>query len=163
MFIDPATDIVIIALVMSIVSQLLRRRFVDEQAMKEYQKNMKERQEKMKELMKKEDQKSKQELENMQKEMMEGMSTMMQGNMKMMMVSMGIFIPLFFIVGLFYSEAVIALPIPIPWFGTEQLIQLYTETSWIGWYVLNSLIFGILINVGVKGFGKIRTAQSIEG
>jgi len=156
MLIDPATDIVLIAIAMSIVSQVIRRRFVNEKEMKEYQKTMKDRQGKIKGLMGKEDPKSKQELEKLQKEMMEGMGTMMQGSMKMMMVSMAIFIPLFFIVGLFYSEAVIDLPIPIPWLGVEQFIELYEQTNWIGWYILNSLVFGILISSLMKVAGRIR-------
>jgi len=78
--------------------------------------------------------------------------------------SLVVFLPAFAILGFFYGEAVIDLPISTPWLvqGFDLLntatwgIQLYDQTNWFGWYFLSYLIITIIINVGrtaVKKFG----------
>ena len=158
MIINAMIDISLISLGLAIISQLIQGKFLDREKMKTQQKEMKEKQKIMQELMKKEDLKSKNELESMQKELMQQMQGMMSGSMKMMVASMVIFLPAFAILGFFYSEAIIQLPIPLPWFGTESLIEIFTETNWFGWYFVSYLSITILMNIGkklIKNFGVI--------
>jgi uncharacterized membrane protein (DUF106 family) len=96
------------------------------------------------------DEKSKQEVQRLQQQMMQKMSETMSGSMKVMMASMVIFLPAFAILGMFYGDVVIPLPIPIPWLGSNSFIELYHETNWIGWYVLASLVTSIVLQIILK-------------
>ena len=154
MLFDPQTDITLIAIGLGIVSQALQRKLMNKKAMKANQEKMKEKQKKLNELLKKEDKKSKNEAESIQKEMLEEMNVMMKGSMRMMMASMIIFIPTFWYLGGVYGNEIISLPFPIPWFGAKEFIELYNETSWMGWYVLNSLFFSILFNMAMNLYEK---------
>lgn len=163
-FISPVVDIAIIAVVLVTTIQALQRKFVDRKKMKEDQKAIKEKQKKVRELMKKTDEKSKKEMEKLNKEVMESMSTMMQGSMRSMIISMAVIIPLWMFIGGTYANAIIALPFPIPFFsafnwldpGSWFSFKLYTETNWIGWYILISLSFSILLNIVLKIVEKVK-------
>ncbi len=172
-FLSPQIDIAIITFVLAIVSQILRRILMNPAEMKEKQAAMKEKQGKMKDLMNKNDHKSVKELEEMQKEMMESMGKMMSGSFKLMAISLVFFLPAFYVIGgtdpLFgimsaidvigigglYADAIIPLPIPIPWLGGDFFIMLYNETGWFGWYILTSLFFSITLNVVIGQVEKI--------
>src|SRR3989338_6844539 len=99
----------------------------------------------MKELANKSDAKSKNELEALEKEMMEEMGKMMKGCTRMMIF----IIFLFWFLGEAYKAAVIQLPFPIPWFGENWSVKLYSETNWIGWYVLCSLVTSLALNAAL--------------
>ena len=158
MVVSPIIDIAVISLGLVIASQIIQNKFVDRDAMKKQQKGIKEKQKQMKELMLKEDQKSKNELEAMEKEMMEQMQKMMSGSMKVMMFSLVIFLPAFALLGFFYGESIIDLPISLPWladgFDLFNLgtwgVEIYEQTNWFGWYFTTYLTTTLLINLGKK-------------
>ena len=156
-FISPQIDIALVAVALSIVSQLMQRRFVNKKEMKRKQNEMKEKQERMKELMKSEDPKAKNEADALQAEMMENMSTMMKGSMKLMVFSMVLFIPTLWFLSSTYEGIAINLPIPIPWFGGESFIMLYNTTSWLGWYILCSLTFSLSLNAAINIYEKVKS------
>ncbi len=158
MIVSPIVDIAVISVGLAAASQFIQDKYVDRDAMKKQQQEMKDRQKRMKELMQKQDPKSKNELESMEKEMLESMQKMMSGSMKVMMWSLVIFLPALAILGFFYGEAIIQLPIPLPWLsvgfdlfniGTWG-IMIYNETNWFGWYFVAYLAVAILFNVGKK-------------
>ncbi|MCH7902674.1 DUF106 domain-containing protein [archaeon] len=163
MIISPIIEIAVISLGLAISSQIIQNKFVDRKAMKEQQKEIKEKQKRMKELMLKEDQKSKNELEALEKEMMQQMQKMMSGSMKVMMFSLVIFLPAFALLGFFYGEAIIDLPIALPWvangfdlFNLETWgIEIYEQTNWFGWYFTSYLAITILIGLGRKVAKKL--------
>ena len=158
-FFDPMVDIALISLALSVVIQIMQRVLGSKQAMQKHQASMKERQEKMKELMKKNDKQSQKELEKIQGEMLDSMNDMMKGSMKMMVASLIIFAPVLWFLQGTYDTAIIALPIPLPWFvqGFDILnigswgVQFYSQTSWLGWYFVTSLVFSILIVGPISG------------
>jgi uncharacterized membrane protein (DUF106 family) len=170
-FVNPLVDIAFISFGLSVLVQALQRVLGSKQAMQKHQTGMKEKQEKMKVLMKNTDKQSQKELEKLQGEMLESMNDMMKGSMKMMVASMILFIPaLWFLQGT-YDGAVIALPVPMPWFvqGFDVLnigswgIEFYKQTNWLGWYFVTSLAFSLLIVGPLAGlFDKWRqkNAQS---
>jgi len=156
-FFDPMIDIALISFVLSVLVQVLQRVLGSKQAMQKHQTGMKEKQQKMKELMKKNDKQSQKELEKLQGEMLESMNDMMKGSMKMMVVSMVLFIPVLWFLQGTYEGAAITLPVPLPWLGTNSLIEFYSQTNWLGWYFVTSLVFSILIVGPVAGiFDKWR-------
>lgn len=146
MLFSPAVDIALISAILAVISQVMQRVLVNRKEQKRKQKEINENNKRMKELMKRNDEKSAKELAALQKEMMESMSTMMSGNMRMLAVMSIIYIPVYWFLGETYAATVIPLPVPIPWFSSESLIAFYTSTSWIGWYVLTALVFGLGIN-----------------
>ena len=158
MIISPIIEIAVISLGLAISSQIIQNKFVDREGMKKQQKEIKEKQKKMKELMLQEDQKSKNELESLEKEMMGQMQKMMGGTMKVMMYSLVIFLPAFALMGFFYEEAIIDLPIALPWlangFDLFNLgtwgIEIYEQTNWFGWYFTTYLSVTLLIAIGRK-------------
>lgn len=146
----PEVDVAIISFGLSVVSQVMSRKFANRDEMMDKQKKMKDKQQRINELMKKEDAQSKRELESLQQEMLEDMQTMMQGSMRMMIFSMIVFVPTFWFIGETYQKAVFNLPVPIPWFGENWSVQIYNQTNWMGWYVLCALVFGIVLNAGLN-------------
>ncbi|MBN2127049.1 MAG: DUF106 domain-containing protein [Candidatus Diapherotrites archaeon] len=146
-FIDSGIEIIGITLLLSVASQMLRRKYAHPKEMKIQQDKMKEIGKKQKELMAKTDDKSKKESENLQNEMFQIMGEMNGKLMKNMMVSMVLFLPALFVLRTFYEGIIFGLPIPIPWFGENWSIQLYNETNWLGLYALLSLIFGLILNI----------------
>lgn len=150
MFINAQIDIVLIAVVLSIISQVMSRKLVDRKKMKAQQAEMKEKNKRIKELTAKGDEKSKAEAMRMQQEMLSEMGATMKGSMRLLMFSMVVYLPMFAVIRWLYADAVIPLPVPIPWFGSESLIELYNETNWIGWYILCSLVFSLIGNVLFK-------------
>jgi len=163
MIISNMVDITLISLGLVIVSQIIQNKFVNRDAMKAQQAEIKVKQARMKELTGKEDQKSKNEQEALQKEMFESMQKMMAGSTKVMIYSMVIFLPAFAILGFFYGEVIIDLPINLPWlsdgfdlFNTGTWgIQFYEQTNWFGWYFVSYLALTILITIGKKLAKKI--------
>ncbi|MFH1240532.1 MAG: EMC3/TMCO1 family protein [Candidatus Diapherotrites archaeon] len=158
-FFDVMLEIALVAMCLAVVSQIVRRKFVDPKKMKEQQKVMKEKQAKIKELVSKEDAKSKAELQRIQTEMLEVTNEMMQGSMRMMMFTFPVYIVAFWGLGYLYSTAVIDLPIQIPWFGENWSIKFYEQTNWIGWYVLISLITGLALGFIFNALEKIKGEQ----
>jgi len=151
-FVNPIIELALVSIAMSFVTQIIQRKFGNRDQMKEHQEKMKTTQKRVKELMTKEDEKSKQERESLEKEMLDSMNTVMKASMKTMVVSMAIVIPVFFLMGAVYEEEIIDLPLPVPWIGTQadllnpfSWFELYEQTNWIGWYILVSLLFSLLI------------------
>lgn len=159
MFVNPMIDIVAISALLAIVSQFIQLKFGRRDEMMAAQKEMKERQKRMQELVKRNDGAAKAELEKLEKEMMEGMSKMMGGSMKVMMISMVIFLPAFALIGAAYSAATINLPVPVPWLGGTSFIMLYSQTNWLGWYVLCSLVFSLVLTALIGLYKKSREAK----
>ncbi len=143
MFVSPQVDIALISAGVALVSQVLQRKFMPRHETKKRQEKIKKHQERMKELAAKKDTKSKNELEALEKEMMEEMGKMMQGSTRMMMFSMVFVLPMFWFLGENYKEAIVQLPFPIPWFAENWAVKFYTETNWVGWYVLCSLVVSL--------------------
>ncbi len=171
MIVNPMVDIAIISFGLAAISKVIQAKFIDREVMKKQQEEMKERQKKMQELMQKSDQKSKNELEALEKEMMEAMNKMLSGTTKVMMASMVVFIPAFALLGMFYGEALINLPVPLPWFvngfdlfnlGTWGF-QIYSETNWFGWYFVSYLTITILLGIGTKIYKKVKENGVING
>jgi len=151
-FFNTMIELAFVSIVVSLFNQFVQRKFGSKKQLKSHQDKMKEKQSRIKELMQKDDEKSKQEREGLEKEMLESMNTVMKPVMKTMVVSMIVILPVFFLLGSIYGEEVIDLPVPIPWLGTAfdlftpfSWIELYNQTSWVGWYILISLIFSLLI------------------
>jgi len=159
-FFDSMLEIALVAICLALVSQIVRRKFVDPKKMKEQQKIMKEKQAKIKELAGKEDSKSKAELQRIQTEMLEVTNEMMQGSMRMMMFTFPVYIIAFWGLGYLYNDVIINLPIQIPWFGENWTIKFYEQTNWIGWYVLISLITGITLNFIFNALEKMKGGQN---
>ena len=166
MIVNPMIDILAISAILSIGSTVLRSKFIDQGKMKEQQKEIKEKQAKMKDLIGKQDQKSKNELEALEKEVLEAMNTMLSSSTKVMMFSMVLFLPAFFLMGLFYEKAIIDLPIALPWFNSAWNIwdlgtyanfgiQIYQQTNWFGWYFASYLLTTIVITIGQKVYKTI--------
>ena len=164
MVISPMVDIVGISLALSIVSQIVQKKFMNRDEMKKHQESMKEKNKRMKELIGKDDHKSKNELEALEKEMLESMQKMMNGSMKVMIASSVVFLPAYWLLGHFYGTAVIDLPIPIPWFVQgfnlfdtatwKGIIEIYHQTNWLGWYLLTYLLFSMAMNAIVDFIKK---------
>lgn len=151
-FFNPQLEISILAALLAVVSQFVQTRFGNRKEMIRHQTEMKKNQEKMKKLVQSNNPNAKKEMEILEKEMLESLNMVMKMSTKTMIYSMVIFLPAFFLLGMFYSEAVINLPIPIPWFAPDlallnpfSWVSFYTQTNWVGWYVLNSIIFSLLI------------------
>jgi uncharacterized membrane protein (DUF106 family) len=144
-------DIAFAAVVVIGISQVLQHKFIDRKRMKEQQKEMKEIQKKLNELIKKEDQKSQQEAKKLQGQMMGSMNSMMGKNMKVMLYSMVIILPIFWWLSASYKEAVINLPLSLPFLGTQ--------VNWFWWYIICSIVLSIVIAVGKKAYEKTRTQE----
>ena len=154
-------DIALITVMLYAVSQVVQNKFMNRDEMKRQQEAIKAKQGRMKELMKNEDPKSKNELQSLEREMMEAMQKMMSGSSKVMIASMVIFLPALWFLGAFYGEAVIALPVPLPWLsngfdlfsiGTWGF-SLYSETGWFGWYFVCFILLSIVVGIA-KSFMK---------
>jgi len=150
----PVVDIAMVGVSLSLLMQLLQRKFVDRKQMKVQQEFIKKKQQKLNELMKKADDKSVKEMEKVQSEMMEAMNSMMQGSMKQMVISMAVILPIFWFLSSNYANVVVDLPFPVPfwaawdWFNPLSwfVFKLWNQTSWIGWYVLVSLVTSLSVN-----------------
>lgn len=158
-FFDAMLEIALVAMCLAVVSQVVRRKFVDPKKMKEQQKVMKEKQAKIKELAGNEDSKSKAELKRIQTEMLEVTNEMMQGSMRMMMFTFPVYMIAFWGLGYLFGEVTIDLPVPIPWFGENWSIKLYEQTNWIGWYILISLITGMTLGFIFNAIEKMKGGQ----
>jgi len=158
------TDIALISIGITLVLQVIQKKFMNRGQMKVQQEEMKRRQKRMKELMQRDDEKAKSELQQLEKEMMEGMNEMMSGSMKQMMVTMVLVVPLWAFFGWNYTGLAIDLPVAVPFFAAFNLFdplswfawKFWEQTSWIGWYVLVSLSFSIVLNLIITVFKKVR-------
>lgn len=163
-FADAAVEMALLTIVLAILSFAAQKKFIDQQKQKRDQKRLKEMQSEMKELMKKNDEASIKRLHKTEREMLEITRDMMGGTMKVMMVTTPLFFGALWVFHSFYEKAIIALAIPIPWFRQFELfnpaswiqIQLYQETTWLGWYFLVYLITNILLNIGYSVYQKSR-------
>jgi uncharacterized membrane protein (DUF106 family) len=144
--VSPMADIALYAFILACLSQWLQYRFFDRKGQIARQKEMKEKQKELNELLKKGDVESQQKAEAAQKEMMELLSKSMTGMPKQMIISMAIFLPPFAVIGWLYGEIIINLPFAIPWFNGTGLYWA-TTTNWVGWYVLCSLVFAIVLGI----------------
>ena len=151
-FFNPQLEISVLAALLAVVSQFVQTKFGNRREMLKHQEDMKKKQDKMKTLVQSNNPGAKKEIEELEKEMLESLNMVMKMSTRTMIYSMVIFLPAFFLLGMFYSDAVINLPIPIPWFAPDLSLvnpftwfSLYTQTNWTGWYVLNSLVFSLLI------------------
>jgi len=151
---DPVIDIALISIALSTAIQLLSRKLVDRKQLKIHQEEIKKKQKRMQHLMKEKPHNYEQELDKLQKESMELMSTMMSGSTKQMMVSFAVYIPFLWFFNWNYVNAIVNLPVPVPFWtafdwgnaNTWFAFKLWTESSWVGWYVLVSLIYSLLFN-----------------
>ncbi|MEM4364095.1 MAG: EMC3/TMCO1 family protein [Candidatus Diapherotrites archaeon] len=152
--VNPMVDIAIISSVLALLSSIIQNKVMNKKQMKADQEKLKEKNKRMRELMTKNDEKSKNELESLQNEVLEIMQKMMQGTLKFTMISMVFFLPAFWLLSSLYGEAVINLPVPVPWFGNfdlfnistwNNLIILYDKTNYLGWYILIYLVFSLII------------------
>ncbi len=171
MFFDAMIEISLVTLVLAFVSQFIQNKFVDRDKMKAKQLEMKEKQKRMKELAGKSDQKSLKELEVLEGELLESMQEMMSGSTKVMVFSLLVFFPAFVLLGHFYSDVVISLPVPLPWFAegfdlfnvSSWGIKFYSETNWLGWYFVSYLIITLLINFGRGLLNKSSVKSGLNG
>ena len=161
MFFSPVIEIALVSIVTSTLTQLIQFKFGNRAQLVEQQKKMKETQKRVSELVGKEDEKSKREKESLESEMLESMNTMMKSSMKSMILSFVVVIPVFAFSSSVYENIVVDLPFPVPWFSTNFNLfnplgwfELYNQTNWIGWYVLVSLIFSLLIFNPLMNFYK---------
>jgi len=141
-FINPAIDIAAFALLISIISQVMRMKFINQKKLKDDQKSLKEKQQRMNVLMKNTDEKSKKELEDIQKEYLDITKEMMQSNMKYMLYSFPVFIIALYFIKEWYNGIIIPLPFELPLFGPD--------VGWLGWYILMALISSIIISIIMK-------------
>ena len=162
MIFNPTIDIALVSVAGVCISQFLQHKMTDRKKMKEQQKKIGETQKKMNELMKKTDQKSQDELKRMQDDMMKTMNEMMGKNMKFMVVSMVIFLPLYYFLGAVYEKEIVNLPFPIPWLGGSNFIMLYTQTSWIGWYIFCSLVMSLLFSAALNFYDKSKESKVVK-
>lgn len=161
-FVDPHLEVSLIAIVLSSLSQVVQFTFGNKREMMKHQAKMKEKQKKINELAKSSHPGAKKELEQAQNEMLESMQAVMQNMSRTMIFSLVIFVPAFFVLGSLYTGLTFGLPIPIPWLSPEfdllnpvKWFSLYTQTNFLGWYALNSIIFSlVIINPLVKLYEK---------
>lgn len=149
---NPVIEVAIISMVVSTFHKVVQLKFGNQDQMKEHQEKMKKTQEKVKELMQRDDEKARKHREELEREMIDSMNKVMKGTMKVMVVSLIVVLPLFAILGSVYAQEVIDLPVPVPWIGSGfdflnplSWVELYNQTNWIGWYVLISLIFSLVV------------------
>lgn len=138
MFLNPTADIVIVAGLFSIISQVLQLVVMDRKTMRETQKKMKEKNKEYKELMKKGNMAGKEELERIQKEIMELTSESMKKMPKMMVVNLIVFLPLFLMVSDVYTGYQVNLAFPFSLLGQQ--------VDWIWWYVIASLLISMVVS-----------------
>ncbi|MCX8158554.1 MAG: EMC3/TMCO1 family protein [Candidatus Diapherotrites archaeon] len=146
MIISPIVDISLVSVAIVIILQIIQNKIHDRKKMKEQRDKMTEKQKRLKELMKNFE-KNKKEIDKLQNELLLEMNEMLSKNLKFMLVSLVLALPTFWYLGSFYSSYIIDLPIPVPWFGKNSLIEMYKQTNWLGWYVLSSLFTTLIINI----------------
>jgi len=151
-FIDPMTDITIISLFLIVITRFIQGKFIDRDKMESDRKIMGEKRKKMMEISKKKDKQSIKELKKMEEEILQMSSTMMQGTMRYMMYSLPLFLVVFGFLGASYGEAIIDLPVALPWFGGEGFLgmQMYEQTNWFGWYFVSYLSISIVLGIAKK-------------
>lgn len=152
-FADAAVEMAILTIVLAVLSFAAQKKFIDQQKQKRDQKRLKEIQGEMKELMRKTDDASMKRLHKVEREMLEITRDMMSGTMKVMLITTPLFLGALWVFHSFYEKAVIALPIPIPWFTNFDFVNpaswiqfsVYHETNWLGWYFLVYLVTNLIL------------------
>ncbi len=151
-FFNPQLEVSVIAAALVVVSQAVQEMFGKRKELLKYQEDMKKKQAKMKELVKSTHPNAKKELEEAEKEMLESLNFITKNSMRMMVVSLIVFLPVYFLLGQIYGHLTFNLPIPIPWFAVSlemfnpfTWFELYSQTNFVGWYALNALFFSLFI------------------
>lgn len=169
-FVSPAVVIFIISFGMVIVSELIKRRFFDKEKVERHQKEMKRKQGILKELMKEGD-KRKSEIDKLQSEMLEHTSEILGASNKLMLVSLPIFLTMFWVLGFLYGGRVFSVLFPLPkfvnfsilnpfsWFSWFQLawppVILTTTTGYYKAYFFSYFMSSIIIAAGKKAYKKV--------
>lgn len=165
--ITPVIGIVLVSFGMVLISQGLQRKLVDRKKLKRDQARMKDLQKQLKELLKENDEQSKKKADEMQKEMLGLMNSTMMGSFKPMMITMPIFLGIYWVLGSFYSGGLVELPIPLPVFHLMpefpwiQSFEITDAISWRWWYIYSALISGLVINIILKMIDKKKDAQKM--
>jgi uncharacterized membrane protein (DUF106 family) len=129
-FVSPALAIFAISFGMVIVSELIKWKFFDKEKVERHQKEMKKKQEILKELMKEGD-KRKKEIDKLQGEMLEHTSEILGASNKLMLVSLPIFLVMFWILGFLYKGLIFEALFPLPKFVDFSIINPF---SWFSWF-----------------------------
>jgi len=162
--ISPSIGITLISVFLVVVSRFIQSKMVDKKKMKEMQKRSKEKQKRIKELIQRNDEQSKAEVQRLQQEMFADMGESMQGSMRYMMVSMPLFLGVFFLMGMFYGGMTIDAPFPLPKFQGFFLLNplswlpvgLSIKTGWLKLYFFSYLITSIVVSIALKIVEKMR-------
>ena len=148
-FISAFADIALIALGLALMSQIVRRKFMDPKKMKKERVEMKEKQKEIKELMKNDDQKSKTEVQRLQREIMELASGSMRGSMKMMLFTLPVYFLVFIFLRMSYTGIYFfSYPFALPLFGEQA--------GWLDWYILSALVSAIVLGIIFKIVDKVK-------
>ena len=118
---------------MAVLSKFMQKKLMG-QDMQASQEQLKQKQSKIKELMKKNDPKSAEELKKVQEEMMSDLNAMTSKNLKYMVVSLPVFLLVFYGIQKAYNSQVIRL---LPNF----------ELSWFWYYFLCAILSSIGLGV----------------
>lgn len=128
---NPAIIILIACIVLSLISKILQRKFIDKREMDYNKERIKELQKKMNELIKKGDEKSKKELEATQTEMLQVNTKMLNQSMKLMWVTMPVFLVAFAGMSYLYGGKALESFVPLPKFINFNMLWPPTWFSWI--------------------------------
>ena len=119
-------EVLLISVLLSLVSVIITRTFSDQSAVKGLKAEMKGLNARIKKAQKAGNQS---EVSRLSSELMKQSGKQFQMNMKPMVISMVIFLAVFWFFGMFYTELIVASPFNIPFVGKE-----------FGWYVWYFLI-----------------------
>ncbi len=160
----PTIDIALVATILAIVLQVFQRVFVNQKKLKLHQEEMKKKQKRISELTAKNNQQSKQEQDRLQEEVMQHFNEIMPEMFKQLIFSFIVVLPVWQFLQGNYIDTIISLPIPIPFFSAFDFFnpiswisfKLFESTNWIGWYILVSIIVGIILSIVLHGYEKIK-------
>jgi uncharacterized membrane protein (DUF106 family) len=159
---------------MVIISELIKWKFFDKEKVDRHQKEMKRKQGILKELMKEGD-KRKKEIDKLQGEMLEHTSEILGASNKLMLVSLPIFLVMFWVLGFLYGGRVFDALFPLPkfvdfsilnpfsWFSWFQLawppVIFTTTTGYYKQYFFSYFVVSIIFATGKKIYAKFRTKK----
>lgn len=118
-------EVLIISVMLSLVSVIITKLFSDQSAVRGLKAEMKSLNDRIKKAQKAGNQS---EVSRLSSELMKISGKQFQMNMKPMLISMVIFLGVFWFFGMFYEELVVASPFDIPFIGNEL--------GWFWWYFL---------------------------
>jgi uncharacterized membrane protein (DUF106 family) len=148
--INPAADIALIAIGVSLVLKGIQKKTGVSAFMDEKKAQMNEAKKRMNELMKKTDQKSREELKQLQSEMMQESLAMFQVGMKPMLYSLLIIGPIFLGLGTIYGNTPVNTPFNIPFIAPNG------SAYWVWWYIFVSIAFTIVLAIATKAYKKVK-------